>query len=87
MDQPPPQRTAAAALTYNPLSDQAPQLIEETRIRKTQDARVPTREDRDPIRLLQQRDLDGAIPEELYQVVAEILAFIYQAHKEYQSAR
>lgn len=92
MKQTPPKRKTAAALKYAPSSDQAPQLIAkgqgvvaETLIRRAQEAGIPIREDRDLVQLLLQLDLGEEIPEELYKVVAEILAFIYQIHKEYQS--
>lgn len=94
MKQTPPTRKVAAALKYAPLSNQAPQLIAkgqgvvaEALIRKAQEAGIPIREDRDLVQLLLQLDLDEEIPENLYQAVAEILAFIYQLHKEYQSTR
>ena len=92
MEQTPPKRKTAAALKYAPPSDQAPQLIAKGQgvvadalIRKAQEAGIPIREDRDLVQLLLQLDLGEEIPEELYKVVAEILAFIYQIHKEYQS--
>ncbi len=94
MKQTPPKRKTAAALKYAPSSDQATQLIAkgqgvvaEALIRRAQEAGIPIREDRDLVQLLLQLDLGEEIPEELYQVVAEILAFIYQIHKEYQSTR
>lgn len=92
MKQPTLKRKAAAALKYTPPSDQAPQLVAkdpgivaDALICRAQEARILIREDRDLVQLLLQLDLDDTIPEELNQVVAEILAFTFHVYKEYQS--
>jgi flagellar biosynthesis protein len=92
MKQPSPKRKASAVLKYAPPSDQAPQLrskgqgvVADALIRRAQEASIPIREDRDLLQLLLQLDLDETIPQELDQVLPEILAFIYHVHKEFQS--
>lgn len=44
---------------------------------------VPIQEDETLVELLSQLEINEKIPEELYQVVAEVFAFIYQADKNY----
>ena len=74
----------AAALKYNAQADSAPVLkakgvgtIAEKIIQAARDNNVPIKEDADLVELLIQLDVEQAIPPELYKVVAEILAFVY----------
>lgn len=48
---------------------------------------VPIHEDPNLVQLLGQLDLNESIPEELYQAVAEVFAFIYQLDKKYGELR
>ncbi len=80
----------AVALQYE-RGDAAPRVVAKGRgsladriIEIARDAGVPLYEDTDLVDLLAQVELDAEIPIELYQAVAEVLAFIYQlrAHPE-----
>jgi flagellar biosynthesis protein len=45
---------------------------------------VPLRQDPDLVQVLSQLDLRQEIPPSLYQVVAELLAFIYRLNNDYR---
>lgn len=91
MDQtktPPKQLKKAVALRYRPGVDQAPQLtargqglVAEKIIDLARRHGIPIQEDPALVQMLAQIDLHQEIPPEAYLVVAEILAFIYTAHK------
>ncbi|AZR72838.1 hypothetical protein BBF96_05195 [Anoxybacter fermentans] len=75
----------AAALQYNPETDQAPRLIAygegeiaEKIIQIARENKIPFYQDHTLIELLSTIEIGSEIPEEAYQVVAEILAFIYR---------
>lgn len=75
----------AAALQYTPESDNAPRLIAygkgevaETIVKVAQENGIPLHQDQALVQLLSHLELGHEIPEEAYQVVAEILAFIYR---------
>ncbi len=51
--------------------------IAETIIAIAEENGIPLREDAELVALLAELDLGEAIPEELYQVVAEVIAFAY----------
>jgi len=82
--QPAPKR--AIALTYDPDDGQpAPRISAEGRgkmaeriIALAEENGVPIRHDPDLVTLLAQLDVGQIIPPELYLVVAEVLAFVYQ---------
>lgn len=74
----------AVALKYE-RDDRAPRvvakgrgLIAEQIIGVAKDAGVPLHENAELVELLAQVELDAEIPVQLYQAVAEVLAFIYQ---------
>jgi flagellar biosynthesis protein len=46
--------------------------------------RIPIKEDPDLVQLLAQLDIGQQIPSSVYQVVAEIFAFIYHLNRKYQ---
>ena len=48
---------------------------------------VPIHEDPNLVQLLGQLDLNESIPEELYQAVAEVFAFIYQLDRKHGELR
>jgi len=83
-NQPAPKR--AVALTYDPDNGQpAPRIAAEGRgkmaeriIALAEENGIPIRHDPDLTVLLAQLDVGEIIPPELYLVVAEVLAFIYQ---------
>jgi flagellar biosynthesis protein len=46
---------------------------------------IPIKEDPDLVHLLSQVDLNREIPASLYQVVAELLSFVYKLNGEYSA--
>ncbi|WP_047151632.1 EscU/YscU/HrcU family type III secretion system export apparatus switch protein [Aneurinibacillus tyrosinisolvens] len=79
------QRKNAVALRYNPKEGEAPRVIAkgqghmaETILEKARENLVPIQEDPSLVEVLAKLELNEQIPAQLYQVVAEILAFVYQ---------
>ncbi|MHA6251311.1 EscU/YscU/HrcU family type III secretion system export apparatus switch protein [Oceanobacillus sp. CAU 1775] len=79
----------AASLRYDQSSDAAPVvsaagkgLVAEEIIRVAKENNVPIVEDTSLAELLAELNINEYIPEELYQLVAEVFAFIYQVDKE-----
>lgn len=75
----------AVALTYKPGVHEAPVVsakgsgfLAETILKKADHSGVPIRRDDSLTEVLSAVDLNQQIPAELYQVVAEILAFVYR---------
>jgi flagellar biosynthesis protein len=75
----------AVALRYEAQKDAAPRVIAkgagdvaDAIIKKAQESGVPTQSDDVLVQALMNLELDSVIPEELYAVVAEVLAFVYQ---------
>ncbi len=80
----PANRKQAAALSYNPGAVGAPTvkakgkgLIAEKIIETAKENNIPIQEDPGLVELLGQLEINEAIPEDLYQAVAEVFAFIY----------
>jgi flagellar biosynthesis protein len=78
----------AVALKYNKTKDRAPRVtakgsrkIAERIIELAHEKGIPISEDPDLVGALMKLDLDEQIPQELYMVVAEILAFAYRLNK------
>ncbi|WP_144509272.1 EscU/YscU/HrcU family type III secretion system export apparatus switch protein [Bacillus sp. FJAT-22090] len=78
-------RKEAIALTYKPGIIDAPTVvakgkgkIAENILAKAKEHEVPIQEDASLVELLGQLDINQSIPEELYQAVAEVFAFIYK---------
>lgn len=83
MEKKPEKVKKAAALSYAPGKDRAPRVvasgkgvIAEKIIEKAREARIPVYEDEHLAEALSDIRLGSEIPYELYDVVAEILAFI-----------
>lgn len=83
-------RKEAIALSYNPNSSDAPKIvakghgkIAENIIDKAIAHEVPIQEDASLVELLGQLNIDETIPEELYNAVSEVFAYIYQVDREY----
>lgn len=84
-------RKEAVALSYNPANPDIPKVIAkgkgkiaENILEQAKIHQIPIQEDPSLVQLLGQLDLNETIPEELYQAVAEVFAFIYrldQLHK------
>ena len=83
-------RKEAIALSYNPNEYDGPVVkakgkgkVAENILQKAEENGVPVYEDPSLVALLGQLDLNQSIPEELYQAVAEVFAFIYRLDKEH----
>jgi len=79
------ERKSAAALKYKKSEDLAPRLIAkglgnvaEKIIEAAIKTGIPIHEDPDLVKLLMSLNIDEVIPVELYEVVAEVFAFIYR---------
>ncbi len=84
-------RKEAVALSYNPLNADIPKVIAkgkgkiaENILEQAKAHNIPIQEDPNLVQLLGQLDLNEAIPEELYQAVAEVFAFIYRLDQLYE---
>lgn len=83
----------AVALKYDPSQGEAPIVVAKGRgrvaesiLEKAQEAGVAIQEDAALVEVLSKLDLDQQIPGELYDLVAEILTFIYRADKNFTSS-
>ncbi len=75
----------AVALKYTPGESEAPIVVAkgsgrlaETILAKAKENGIPVQEDAALVEVLSQLDLDQQIPAELYQLVAEVLSYIYR---------
>ncbi|AGB40864.1 uncharacterized protein, cytoplasmic domain of flagellar protein FhlB like protein [Halobacteroides halobius DSM 5150] len=75
----------AIALKYNITQDNAPKVIAKGTgnlaqeiIKTAQENDISIKEDDDLVKVLLQLKLGAEIPEELYEVVAEILSFVFE---------
>lgn len=90
-----PVRKAAVALSYNPTNSDVPKVIAKGKgqvaekiLEQAEIHNIPVQQDPNLVQLLGQLDLNQSIPEELYQAVAEVFAFIYkldQFHEKLQN--
>jgi len=76
---------AAVALKYKIHEDNAPKVVAKGRgvlarkiIEVAREHGIPIRDDPDLVEVLLKLDLNEEVPPELYQIVAEILAFVYR---------
>ena len=84
-------RKEAIALSYDPQKGNGPVVtakgkgkIAEAILAKAEEHDVPVYEDPNLLQLLGQLDMNESIPEELYQAVAEVFAFIYRLDREHE---
>lgn len=82
------QQLEAVALSYDSLKHSAPRLtakgkgkVAENIIKIAKEQNIPIQDDPTLVELLSQLKINETIPEELYQVVAEIFAFIYKVDR------
>ncbi|RTR35564.1 EscU/YscU/HrcU family type III secretion system export apparatus switch protein [Robertmurraya yapensis] len=82
-------RKEAIALGYDSGQDEAPRvlakgtgLVADNILEKAVGHDVPIQEDASLVELLGKLNINETIPEELYQAVAEVFAFIYRTNKE-----
>lgn len=85
-------RRKAAALRYDTEKSFAPEiaatgkgLVAENIIKKASENKVPILKDSTLIELLAELNINETIPEELYQAVAEVFAFVYQTDKRFKA--
>lgn len=86
-------RKKAAALTYDKQTIGAPKvsalgkgIIAENIIEKAKEHNVPIVEDPTLVELLSELNINETIPEELYEAVAEVFAFIYRLDNQQNSS-
>ncbi|WP_100373220.1 EscU/YscU/HrcU family type III secretion system export apparatus switch protein [Bacillus sp. FJAT-45037] len=84
----PEKKKHAVALRYHTTKQEAPEVIAKGRgfvaeelIEKAKEHQIPIQEDESLVELLGQLDINQTIPPELYEVVAEVFAFIYRLDK------
>lgn len=75
----------AVAMRYDQDREQAPKVtatgkgdVAETIIQKANEHNVPIQEDASLVEVLSELNINETIPEELYQAVAEVFAFVYR---------
>ncbi len=85
-------KKSAVSIKYSPPKDKAPKvtakgegLIAERIIAKAQEHKVPIKEDPDLVEVLSGVDINQEIPSSVYQVVAELLAFVYKLNDQYKT--
>ena len=82
-------RKEAIALSYDPEVSDAPKVIAkgkgkiaENILERAQEHNIPVQEDPSLLELLGQLNVNETIPEELYQAVSEVFAYIYRLDRE-----
>ncbi|KGE17611.1 EscU/YscU/HrcU family type III secretion system export apparatus switch protein [Paenibacillus wynnii] len=78
----------AVALKYTPGQSEAPMVVAKGQgavadiiLQKAKENGVAVQEDAALVEVLSKLDLDQQIPAELYQLVAEVLSFVYQSDR------
>lgn len=86
-----PKRTRAVALRYRSGDDPAPRItaagsgpVAERILEIAREHGLPLREDPDLVEALAVLDLGAMIPPELYEMIAEVLAWAYRANSSFQ---
>jgi flagellar biosynthesis protein len=79
----------AAAMRYDQARDAAPRVVAKGRgkiaekiVAVAQSNQIPLVQDENLMQMLDLLELDTQIPPELYQAVAEVLAFVYRLNRE-----
>jgi flagellar biosynthesis protein len=80
----------AVALSYEASKQNAPKVVAKGKgnvanniIEKAKKHQVPIQEDSSLVELLSQLQINEAIPEQLYDAVAEVFAFIYSVDRQH----
>ncbi|CAG9619726.1 EscU/YscU/HrcU family type III secretion system export apparatus switch protein [Sutcliffiella rhizosphaerae] len=88
MKNPEGKRKKAVALKYDKNKSYAPVvnakgagLVAENILEEAQKNDIPIQEDPALLELLMEMEINESIPEELYEVIAEILAHVYRLHE------
>ena len=83
----------AVSLQYKKGRNAAPKVtakgqgwVAENIIKMAQENNIPIREDKDLLHLLSEIDVGQEVPESLYKVVAELLAWVYQLNQNFPSS-
>lgn len=83
------ERKHAIALQYQSDKQKAPTVIAKGKgliadqiIDTAKEKQIPIQEDRNLVELLGQLNINESIPEELYEAVAEVFAFVYRLDRE-----
>jgi len=83
-------KKSAISLKYNGYSNRAPMVtakgqgwVAEKIIAMAEQQNIPIKKDKDLVELLGKIDVGREIPESLYILVAELLAWVYQLNNEY----
>lgn len=83
-------RKRAVALRYEAEKDPSPKVIgkgegnvAENIIQKAMENNIPIQEDASLVEMLSELEVNESIPPELYEVVAEVFAFIYNVDRHY----
>ncbi|MDH5161177.1 EscU/YscU/HrcU family type III secretion system export apparatus switch protein [Heyndrickxia sp. FSL K6-6286] len=83
------ERKQAIALQYQSDKQKAPTVIAKGKgliadqiIDTAKEKQIPIQEDRNLVELLGQLNINESIPEELYEAVAEVFAFVYRLDRE-----
>jgi flagellar biosynthesis protein len=83
-------KTSAISIKYDQGGDRAPKVtakgqgwVAEKIIAMAEEQNIPIKRDKDLIALLEKIDVGQEIPESLYKIVAELLAWVYHLNKEY----
>ncbi len=84
-------RPAAAALQWDPLSSEPPEVLAvgrgvtaETILRIAKERGIPIYEDPGLVEALARLNVSDFIPRELYAVVAEVLAYVYRVDQTFR---
>ena len=84
---------SAVSLQYKKGRNAAPKVtakgqgwVAEKIIKMAQENNIPIREDKDLLHLLSEIDVGQEVPESLYKVVAELLAWVYQLNQIYPNS-
>jgi flagellar biosynthesis protein len=87
----PKRAKSAVSLRYDSRASNAPKVtakgkgqVAENIIALAHEHNIPVQQDPDLIEVLSQVDVDQEIPPAVYQVVAELLAFVYQMNNDYK---
>jgi len=82
----------AISLQYKAGKDPAPKvtakgqgLVADRIIALAREHQIPIKEDPDLVQVLSQVNVNQEIPPSIYQLVAELLAFVYKLNKEYKA--
>ncbi|MBM15732.1 MAG: flagellar biosynthesis protein FlhB [Nitrospina sp.] len=88
-----PEKKSAVSLQYKKGINRAPRVtakgqgcIADNIIKLAKERNIPVREDRDLVNLLSEVDVGNEVPESLYKVVAELLAWVYQLNKDFSKS-